>query len=83
MQRRIFLACHALEYYLNNSWSFPNARFKKLIDDIPASDAKTFSSNIWDVDEREYFRNCMIGARKYFLNEHEDTIPAAKRHINK
>ncbi|XP_059480666.1 putative fatty acyl-CoA reductase CG5065 [Neocloeon triangulifer] len=83
MQRRIFLACHALEYYLNNAWSFPNNRFQRLLEEIPDCDKETFGSTIWEVDEREYFINCMRGARKYLLNEPEDTMPAAKRHIVK
>ncbi|CAB3379946.1 Hypothetical predicted protein [Cloeon dipterum] len=83
MQRRIFLACHALEYYLNNSWSFPNHRFKRLLEGIPDGDKEAFSSTIWEEDEREYFKNCMRGARKYLLNEPEETMPAAKRHIVK
>jgi len=83
MQRRIFLASAALEYYLNNSWSFPNSRFKKLLEEIPPSDMENFSSNIWEADEKVYFKNCMIGARKYLLLETEETMPAAKRHIVK
>jgi Male sterility protein len=83
MQRRIFHACHALEYYLNNAWSFPNERFKSLLEEILPTDADTFGSNIWIVDEREYFYTCMLGARKYLLNEPEHTMPAAKKHIAK
>lgn len=36
---------------------------------------------VLDIDMMEYFEDCIHAARLYLLNEPDDTIPAARRHM--
>lgn len=40
-----------------------------------------FSYYFTEIDMYEHFEDCIHGARLYILNETDDTLPAAKRHM--
>lgn len=80
LQRRIYTANFALRLFMTTSWTFENDEFLKLHGRIPTDDVKTFRyDNFVTADVREYLQNCVIGARRYLLNEPDENIPKARR----
>lgn len=45
------------------------------------TEKKIFKIDRDDLDLEEYFTNCTHAARLYILNETDDTLPAARRHM--
>lgn len=81
MQRRIQKGFDVFEYYANNQWDFDNANMvytRKIMND---TEKKAFPIEDKDIDVNEYFEDCIRAARKYVLNQSDDTIPAARRHM--
>lgn len=77
IQRRIYIANVTLQYFLTKQWTFLNQRYADLDCDLPKSEEGEFQL-IKKVDVNEYFKNCILGARTYLLNESNDTLPKAK-----
>jgi len=83
LQRRIYIANLALQYYITNQWLFKNEQLVSLRESIIQSDKEAFSYDFEVEDVFVFFKNCLIGARRYLLNEPDDTIPDAKAHFKR
>lgn len=80
LQRRIYTANQALQLYMLTSWTFENDQFLLLHSDIQPGDIKDFRfNNFVTADVREYLHNCVLGARRYLLNEPDENIPKARK----
>ncbi|KAG4068331.1 hypothetical protein HA402_007851 [Bradysia odoriphaga] len=79
LQRRIYGANLALQHFIRTHWVFENDCFLKLHNDIKPCDIKSFRyDNFITVDVREYFMDCMLGARRYLLHEKDENLPKAR-----
>lgn len=79
LQRRIYGANLALEHFIRTHWVFENEGFMKLHNDIKPCDIKNFRyDNFITVDVRAYLLDCILGARRYLLNEKDEDIPKAR-----
>ncbi|XP_071441590.1 fatty acyl-CoA reductase 1-like [Hetaerina americana] len=84
LHRRIFSANKALKYYLLNQWVFRSQDFIELnTKHILEEDRALFALDISAVDKVEYFRNAVIGSRRYLLNEPDSTLPAARANLKR
>uniref|UniRef100_A0A1S4IZJ0 Fatty acyl-CoA reductase n=1 Tax=Culex quinquefasciatus TaxID=7176 RepID=A0A1S4IZJ0_CULQU len=81
VHRRIAKGFEVLEYYANNQWDFDNAAILYLRTKMNAEEKVKFKIDAAGVVINEYFENCIWGARRFILNETDDTLPAAKRHM--
>ncbi|KAL1377296.1 hypothetical protein pipiens_016355 [Culex pipiens pipiens] len=81
VHRRIAKGFEVLEYYANNQWDFDNAAILYLRTKMNAEEKVKFKIDAAGVVINEYFENCIWGARRFILNESDDTLPAAKRHM--
>lgn len=69
------------EYYANNQWDFDNANMVHIRKQMNAVEKQQFPIEDNDIDMNEYFEDCIRAARRYVLNQTDDTIPAARRHM--
>lgn len=84
LQRRIYGANLALQHFIRTHWVFENDCFLKLHNDIKQSDLKSFRyDNFVTADVREYFLDCMLGARRYLLHEKDEDLPRARRNYRR
>lgn len=80
LQRRIYNANVSLEIFIRTSWTFHNDRFQALHARILPADLEAFRYDRFvSVDARVYLRDCVLGARRFLLNEPDENIPRARR----
>ncbi|XP_035782468.1 putative fatty acyl-CoA reductase CG5065 [Anopheles albimanus] len=84
LQRKIYTANVALEYFILNNWDFKNRNFIRLASEIKPEDNKDFYyRDFIEFDVTLYFRNCILGARRYLLKEKDENIPKALVHLRR
>lgn len=80
LQRRIYTANQALQLFMMTEWTFENDQFRQLHSEIQPNDLKDFRFDVFfTIDVREYIQNCLLGARRYLLNESDENLPKAKK----
>ncbi|XP_055587027.1 putative fatty acyl-CoA reductase CG5065 [Uranotaenia lowii] len=84
LQRKIYTANVALEYFILHNWDFKNRNFIHLATEIKPEDNKDFYyRDFVEFDVTLYFRNCILGARRYLLKEKDENIPRALTHLKR
>ncbi|XP_041970554.1 putative fatty acyl-CoA reductase CG5065 [Aricia agestis] len=79
IQRRIYTANIALEYYLTRQWTFDNTNFVDLRSKIKPDDKELFFYSFEDIDAVAFYKACITTSRKFLLNETEEDLPKAKK----
>ncbi|KAG5336096.1 FACR1 reductase, partial [Acromyrmex heyeri] len=80
LRRGIYVANSALSYFMFHEWKFNNANRLTLMSLIPHDDIDSFSFDIFNFNVNTYFRNSIIGAKKYLLHEDMNQLDAVKAH---
>ncbi|CAO1362962.1 unnamed protein product [Diamesa serratosioi] len=72
-----------LGYFMNRTWSFEDANMMELNDKMFPSDRESFTVSFKEFsrDIEKYYDNLVSGARKYFFNEHEETLKEAHKRL--
>lgn len=84
LQRRIYIANLALQYFMRTHWIFKNAKFLSLIDDLKDEEMEDFRFDRFVTkDIRKYFIDCMYGGRRYLLKEKDEDLPRARRNYKR
>ncbi|XP_053699455.1 putative fatty acyl-CoA reductase CG5065 [Sabethes cyaneus] len=84
LQRKIYIANMALEYFILNNWDFRNHNFIRLASEIKPEDIKEFYyRDFIEFDITLYFRNCILGARRYLLKQKDENLPRALKHLQR
>ncbi|XP_017764856.1 PREDICTED: fatty acyl-CoA reductase 1-like [Eufriesea mexicana] len=83
IQKTIYSSSIRLYYFLHNEWIFHNDNMLKSLTDIPPAEKEIFSYDFSGINKEEYFRNCLIGAKLYLLNEDFTRLNEAKQHYNR
>ncbi|XP_055551587.1 putative fatty acyl-CoA reductase CG5065 [Wyeomyia smithii] len=84
LQRKIYTANMALEYFILNNWDFRNCNFIRLASEIKPEDIKEFYyRDFIEFDITLYFRNCILGARRYLLKQKDENLPRALKHLRR
>ncbi|XP_046979720.1 fatty acyl-CoA reductase 1-like isoform X2 [Schistocerca americana] len=81
--RRIYLANTALSHFILNEWKFSNEKALELEKYLCGSDIQTFSYHKDEIDHMKFFRNGLVGARKYLLKRSEDSLESERRHLKR
>lgn len=82
IQKKIFAATIAVEFFFKNEWQWENSNFRNLYQNLSTSDKHLFYFNASVIDYPIYLKNWIFGSRKYVLKEDQSTIPAAKVKLN-
>lgn len=69
------------EYYANNQWDFHNEDSLEARKLLNPTEKKKYKLDGDGINYEEYFTNCVHAARLYILNETDDQLPAARRHM--
>ncbi|KAG5684738.1 hypothetical protein PVAND_013952 [Polypedilum vanderplanki] len=84
LQRKIYEANLALDYFILNNWHFKNDNFMALCLHLKLQDLKAFDFHSFlTYDLVLYFRNASLGARKFLLGEEEDNILQAQTKLKR
>ncbi|KAK9738277.1 Male sterility protein [Popillia japonica] len=81
VQQRITKGFEVFEYYANNQWDFNNDIAMSARSLMNPKERQKYKVDGDGIDYLDYFTICTHGCRLYILNEPDDTIPAAKRHM--
>lgn len=82
VQKRISKGYDVFEYYANNQWDFNNEESLEAVNKLNPRERATYKLDGDGLNYHEYFTDCIVAARRYILKETDDTISAAKRHMN-
>lgn len=80
IQRKIFIANSALDYFITKEWTFVNEKFDSLERRLLPDDVESFRY-IKDVDRFKYFANAMRVAKKYLLKEDMSNLDKDKNNL--
>ncbi|XP_072948526.1 fatty acyl-CoA reductase 1-like [Epargyreus clarus] len=83
VQRRIYTANMALNYFITQQWTFSNINFMKLRSAVKPEDCNEFYYELENVNKFEYFKTCCVGGRRYLLKEKDEDIPKARAHYHR
>ncbi|CAG4978358.1 unnamed protein product [Colias eurytheme] len=83
IQRRIYVAQIALQYFTTQQWTFCNDNFIKLRSVLKEDDKKEFYYEIENIDHWSYMVDSGYGARKFVLNEKDEDLPKARAHYKR
>ncbi|XP_025834144.1 fatty acyl-CoA reductase 1-like isoform X2 [Agrilus planipennis] len=81
IQKRISKGFEVFEYYANNQWDFNNDDSLKARHLMNEKEKEDFKVDGKGLDLDEYFTHCVHATRLYILNEPDDTLPSARRHM--
>lgn len=75
LQRKIYEANLALQYFTMNSWNFFNDNFVGLCDNLKLEDLKEFDyRDCFCFDLIHFMRICLIGTKKYLLHDNDENL---------
>ncbi|XP_076684060.1 fatty acyl-CoA reductase 1-like [Andrena cerasifolii] len=84
IQKQVYSATQKLSHFLNNEWAFRNTNLKNILTkDVPMPERGIFGFDYSNIDELEYLTNCVIGAKRYLLNEDMSKLDKAKEHLDR
>nr|XP_026483536.1 fatty acyl-CoA reductase 1-like [Vanessa tameamea] len=83
LQRRIYVANLALQYFVTQQWTFINKNILELRSRIKEQDKVPFFYEMETIIPEEYFRNACIGGKEFILNEKMENLPKAKAHFRR
>ena len=76
LQRKIYEATSALNFFMMNNWEFKNKKFLDLSFEIRPEDTRAFSFDYFvEYDIINFFKIAMLGARRYLLHFEDANLP--------
>ncbi|VVD01911.1 unnamed protein product [Leptidea sinapis] len=82
VHRRISKGFDVFEYYTNNQWDFKSDIAQTVRQKLNERERRDYKCDAVGLDISKYFEDCIRAARVFILKEYEDTLPAARRHMN-
>ncbi|CAK1546456.1 unnamed protein product [Leptosia nina] len=83
LQRRIYVANIALNYYLTQQWTFLNKNILALRDTIKLEDKGEFYYEMETVDRLKYFKTSCMAGKVFILKEKLEDLPKARAHYER
>ncbi|XP_066995062.2 putative fatty acyl-CoA reductase CG5065 [Anabrus simplex] len=81
LQHRIQDGLEVLQYFTTRDWAFHSSKFMALFEHITPKDKVHFDVDFSSVDEEDYLKNCIIGARHYCMKEDPKSLPRCRRNM--
>lgn len=82
VQRKLFIANQALQYYVLNQWTFSNKNLLALRSLLKKEDEKDFYVDM-NIDVQKFFENSTLGGKVHLLKERMENLPKAKAHFRR
>lgn len=83
LQRKIYVASCTLRYFTFREWNFSNTNLFDLEERLLEADRADWAYDFRDRDVIDYFEKCIMGSRRYLLNEPDSTLPQARKHFRR
>ncbi|PBC32341.1 Putative fatty acyl-CoA reductase [Apis cerana cerana] len=80
IQNRISIGLELLQYFTTREWVFHNTNLLILWGEMNPKDKEIFPIDLLSIDDNEYIKTCVLGARQYCMKENLSTLPKARRH---
>lgn len=78
VQHKISMGMNMLQYFTTRMWDFRSEKVDFHKDLLNAEDLETFPISMEKVDFEVYMKNCLLGARQYYLKEPLSALPKAR-----
>jgi fatty acyl-CoA reductase len=79
--KRFQLAAKTGEFFSLHEWNFHRDNVSALMCD--AQDKATFDVDVSQMNWDQYVKHYMLGIRRYILKDSNDTIPSARKKLQK
>ena len=76
-------AMSTLEYFTKRGWTFKPDNYNMLLSELQGPDLQEFSFDVRRIEWDAYFRDFVIGIKKYLLKEDPSDLTAAKRRFKR
>ncbi|XP_049941596.1 fatty acyl-CoA reductase 1-like isoform X1 [Schistocerca serialis cubense] len=83
VKNRLHSAKIMLRYYVVHEWTFINKNITSLHASMAPEDQEVFYFNVDEVDQYDFCKKGIIGAKRYLLNESLDNIPSDLRYMRR
>ncbi|XP_020299301.1 putative fatty acyl-CoA reductase CG8306, partial [Pseudomyrmex gracilis] len=84
LQRKVYVANHALSFFLIKFFQFNNINFISVFENLSADNEKEFGyKELINFDVEEYCKNSLIGYKLYLLNEDMNRLEQARRNFKR
>ncbi|CAK9809460.1 Putative fatty acyl-CoA reductase CG5065 [Anthophora quadrimaculata] len=80
IQKRISVGLEVLQYFTMREWIFHNTNLLRMWGEMNSKDKEIFPIDFLCIDQMEYIKSCVLGARQYCMKENLSTLPRARRH---
>lgn len=81
IQRRIKDGLDLLQYFTTREWAFRSKNFLSLYSEMNDTDKRKFNMDMEAVDENEYLKLSVLGARQFCLKEDLKSLPRCRRNM--
>lgn len=82
VHRKLAKGMEVLDYYTNNEWHFDNTNALEIWAKLNDVEKLAYRMDLSEFDEEkvfEFFENGILGARRYLLNQPDESLPSARR----
>ncbi|XP_020290521.1 fatty acyl-CoA reductase 1-like [Pseudomyrmex gracilis] len=84
LQRKVYVANHALSFFISNFLQFNNTNLISVFENLSADNKKEFDyKELIKINVEEYIRNSIIGFKVYLLNEDMNRLEQARRNFKR
>ncbi|XP_050584483.1 putative fatty acyl-CoA reductase CG5065 isoform X2 [Bombus affinis] len=84
IQKTIYSSVTQLSTFLHNEWCFHNSNMLNILTtQVPPAEREIFGYDYHHFNVEQYFKNCLIGAKRYLLKEDLTRLKQAKRYYDR
>jgi len=81
--KRMYRAFEIVDYFSRNEWHFKSDNLIALHNKLNPTDQKEFNFDMTSIDWRLMVGEWYLGVRKFLLKEPEETIPFARKRMQR
>lgn len=67
-----------MDYFATHQWNFDDKAIKNINKKLNDIERKKYKIDAEGIDGETYFGNCILGARRYVVNQSDDRLPQAR-----
>lgn len=83
LYNKIHRALTCLDFYVVREWKFVSNNPIQLLDEMSLEDRRLFNFDVRDINWESYVTNYILGCRRFLLKDNIQTLPIAKRNLNR
>ncbi|KAH8025335.1 hypothetical protein HPB51_007048 [Rhipicephalus microplus] len=80
---KLYKVMVSLEYFTTHEWRFHCGNLLALLQEVSPADRKTFCADLRLLDWGNYFKDYVVGTRKFVLKEDPSTVPEGRNALRR